>query len=179
MSDAALPQGVVLSALTPHADDRGVFTEIYREEWGLGCAAIQWNAVRNEPDVLRGVHVHRNHDDYLVPVAGKLVIGLHDVRPDSPTSGLSAMVTIDSAAPHGIVVPTGVAHGFYSPDGGMHIYAVSHYWNMADEMGCRYDCPELGLDWPTTTPKLSDRDRDAGTYAAMVAEWSGSPHPAA
>ncbi len=65
-----LPEGVVLTALTPHADDRGVFTELFRECWPTAIRPIQWNVVSSKAGVLRGVHVHVRHDDYLTVASG-------------------------------------------------------------------------------------------------------------
>ena len=82
-----LPAGVEARRLQPHADDRGVFTELFRESWGVGVAPAQWNVVRSGQNVLRGVHVHWRHADYLTVVSGRATIGLHDLRDDSDTSG--------------------------------------------------------------------------------------------
>jgi dTDP-4-dehydrorhamnose 3,5-epimerase len=51
------------------------------------------------------------------------------------------------------------------------VYAVDHYWNLADELGCRWDDPELGLAWPTTDPLLSPRDAAAPSYAEMARDF--------
>lgn len=170
----SLPEGVVVRALTPNRDARGVFTEVHRDEWGLDCKPVQWNLVRSEAGVLRGVHVHRRHQDQIVLVEGTMLLGLHDIRPHSPTRGASAMITLDEERPVAVVVPVGVAHGFYFPDASVHIYAVSEYWNAEDELGCRFDNPKLALNWPTRSPLLSARDADAGSYDDMVAAFVGS-----
>jgi dTDP-4-dehydrorhamnose 3,5-epimerase len=51
------------------------------------------------------------------------------------------------------------------------VYAVSRYWNLDDEIGCRFDCDELGLDWPDQAPLLSERDRQPITYTQMCDAW--------
>jgi dTDP-4-dehydrorhamnose 3,5-epimerase len=68
-------------------------------------------------------------------------------------------------------VPTGVAHGFYFPEPASLCYSVSHYWNMTDEIGCRWDDPALGLNWDVRNPELSPRDTTAGTAKAMTDEF--------
>ena len=50
-----LPDGVEFRGLEPHADSRGVFTELFRETWDLPVTPAQWNVVRSEANVLRGV----------------------------------------------------------------------------------------------------------------------------
>lgn len=169
VSFSALPQGVSVRALVPHEDDRGAFTEIFREEWELDIAPLQWNAVRSEAGTLRGVHLHLRHGDYLVVVAGRATIGLHDMRPGSPTGGTVTTVEMTGENPAGITIPVGVAHGFYFHEPSLHIYAVTHYFDPADELGCRFDDPDLAIQWPEAPRLVSERDSSAGTFAELAA----------
>ena len=166
-----LPDGVELHPLKANADSRGVFTELFRDSWGLGVAPVQWNAVRSGSNVLRGVHAHWRHADYLTVVGGRAAIGLHDLREGSPTEGVGAVVELDAEAPAGLSIPPGVAHGFYFHEPSLHVYAVSHEWDPEDELGCRWDDPELDLAWPCSAPLLSDRDRGLGPLSALRGSW--------
>lgn len=167
MSAAELPEGVRIVPLTPHADERGVFTEIFRDEWEAGMRPVQWNAVRSEAGVLRGVHAHPRHDDYLTLPVGRATIGLCDLRPGSPTDGLATCVTLSEREPAGIVIPHGVAHGFLFHERSLHVYAVSHTWDPADELGCRWDDPDLAIPWPQAPARISERDAALGDLAAL------------
>lgn len=162
-----MPLGSVLRALEPHEDERGSFTELFRQEWGLGVEPIQWNAVRSEAGVLRGVHVHLRHSDYLTVPVGRATIGLRDLRPSSPTFGLTATVELGEAQPTALTIPPGVAHGFYFHVPSLHVYAVSHYWDKSDELGCRWDDPALGFLWPEEPRLLSTRDAGLGPLSAL------------
>jgi dTDP-4-dehydrorhamnose 3,5-epimerase len=170
-----LPAGVTLVALTPHADERGVFTELYRSSWEPGVEPVQWNAVRSEANVLRGVHVHRRHTDYLTVVSGSATIGLHDLRPGSPTEGVGTTVRLEPGEPAALVIPAGVAHGFYFHEPSIHVYAVSHEFDPADELGCRWDDPELAIAWPCVEPFTSRRDHELGPLAELREAWSHAP----
>jgi dTDP-4-dehydrorhamnose 3,5-epimerase len=86
------------------------------------------------------------------------------------------MLTLDAAEPMAITIPPGVCHGFYFPVPSTLVYAVSAYWNPRDELGCRFDCAELGLQWPGAAPRLSDRDREAGSYRQMCDAFSERLH---
>ena len=81
-----LPQGVTLSVLKTHADPRGTLTEIFREDWAAGFSPRQWNVSHSHANVLRGLHLHLRHQDYLVLLQGRMSIALYDARPASPTS---------------------------------------------------------------------------------------------
>jgi dTDP-4-dehydrorhamnose 3,5-epimerase len=166
-----LPDGVSLIHLTPHGDDRGVFTELYRVSWDTGVSPNQWNAVRSEKNVLRGVHAHHTHIDYLTLLIGRATIGLHDLRPGSPTAGLGAIVDMDAGVPTALVIPVGVAHGFYFHEPSMHVYAVSHEFDPADELGCRWDDSDLDIDWPCEAPLLSPRDEGLGPLTELRSAW--------
>ncbi len=162
-----LPHGVVWRELTTHADDRGDLTELFRAEWHEAPAPIQWNFVRSGANVLRGVHAHPRHDDYLIVLHRRMVLGLKDLRRDSPTHDLGAMVELDGEHLSAILIPHGVGHGFYFPSEALYIYAVNRYWDRSDELRCRWDDPALGLKWPSDSPVLSEADRTAGTLSAM------------
>lgn len=159
MAVTTLPHGVALHPFTVHADERGTLSEIFRDEWPTGVRPLQWNFVRSAPGVLRGVHLHVHHTDYLIVLEGCATIGLVDLRPGSPTERLATTVDLVGSEPRAIVIPPGVAHGFYFDVPSLHLYAVDHYWSPADELGCRYDDPGLGLRWPATPKLVSERDR--------------------
>ena len=166
-----LPRGVTLHRLEPHADDRGVFTELFRESWELPVKPVQWNIVQSQANVLRGVHAHVRHLDFLTVVAGRATIALHDLREEAGSEGLAATVELTAADPHAILIPTGVAHGFYFHEPSVHVYSVSHEWDPSDELGCRWDDPDLGIDWPCSEPIVSERDRSAAPLSALRNAW--------
>jgi dTDP-4-dehydrorhamnose 3,5-epimerase len=130
-------------------------------------APVQWNVVRSEPGVLRGVHVHLRHDDYLMVVAGRGLFGLRDMRVKTETPDAVALVELSAEQPATLVIPHGVAHGFYFFEPSITFYAVTHYWNMDDELGCRWDDQSLGIPWPVTEARLSPRDEAAPSFATL------------
>jgi dTDP-4-dehydrorhamnose 3,5-epimerase len=165
-----LPEGVGLRPLDPHADERGVFTELHRIEWETGVAPVQWNLVHSAAGVLRGVHVHPRHDDYLVVVAGRATVGLRDLRDGAPEDGRACCLELDGGSPAAITIPHGVAHGFYFHEPSIHIYAVSHYWDTSDELGCHWADPDLGIPWPARGPRVSARDEALLSLAELRLE---------
>jgi dTDP-4-dehydrorhamnose 3,5-epimerase len=157
-----------LVALRTHRDARGDLTELYRDDW-VAERPVQWNLVNARPNTLRGVHVHVRHADYLVPVAGTFLVGLCDLRADSPTFMQTRMVELSSTAPALLKVPPGVAHGFYFARETVFTYGVTSYWDpVHDEMGCRWNDPALGMRWPADDPLLSERDATAPSCANLL-----------
>jgi dTDP-4-dehydrorhamnose 3,5-epimerase len=165
-----LPDGVALLPLTMNRDSRGSFTELFRVEWDTGLSPVQWNAVNSEPGTLRGVHLHIRHDDYLTVLKGRACVGLRDLRRDSPTEGLSVLVELTEDPLTALLIPHGVAHGFYFPEPSLHLYAVTKYWDVDDELACHWADPDLGISWPAEPTNVSERDATAQSLAELLDE---------
>jgi dTDP-4-dehydrorhamnose 3,5-epimerase len=163
-----LPAGVEVRDLRLHPDHRGSFMEAFRREWAIGVDPVQWNIVNGEPGAMRGVHVHPRHTDFIVPLAGTSTVGVADIRPDSPTRGLAATIALDAEAPAAVTIPNGVAHGLLTHERSIHVYAVSHPWDPADEIPCRWDDPALGIDWPESARHLSEQDASAPPLSEVL-----------
>ena len=120
---------------------------------------LQWNVVKSNAKVLRGVHVHVKHADYLVLASGRALVGMQDLRKGSPTFNEAMHVELAGSTNIALSIPPGIAHGFYFYEPSIHVYAVSHYWNLDDELGCRFDDEGLNINWPDMSPVFSERDR--------------------
>jgi dTDP-4-dehydrorhamnose 3,5-epimerase len=151
---------VVVVELTSHADDRGSVAEVYRQSW-LPAAApvVQANLSISRPGVLRGLHFHREQSDYWIPVAGTAFVGLFDLRRGSPTAGAKAELRIGDEARRALLIPPGVAHGFYAESDLRLLYFVDAYYTGGDEFGLAWNDPAVGIDWPSREPVLSERDQ--------------------
>ena len=163
---------MILRDLAVHADDRGALQEVYRADWTPSDPFFQWNLVRSRGNVLRGVHVHPRHCDYLHVIDGEMPVGIHDLRPEDPAERRSGFVSMTGDRPQTLYLPAGVCHGFWFAQRTVYVYGLSVTWAMSEELGCRYDDPALGLDWPAATPLLAPRDAaPALDYSAMREAW--------
>lgn len=172
MSTPILPMGVRLNHLKMHQDSRGVFTEVFREEWDSTVRPIQWNLVKSQKNVLRGVHVHVKHYDYLVLLEGHMSVGLHDMREESTTKGLSSLISLKSSQFQSLTIPPGVLHGFFFYESSLLLHAASEYWDGSDEFDCHWLDPELNIPWGVTTANLSQRDVSAQSFKALQDQLS-------
>ena len=174
--------GVRVIRPAPIEDHRGSLVEICRLSWLGDVTIVQWNVVTSGPGVLRGMHWHNLHWDLIAAVQGRLVVGLTDLRIDSPTELVSELIEVEAEEPAGVLIPPGVAHGFFSPEGSIVLYGVSRYWDPADELGVRFDDPALSLDWPLPPdgPVLSERDASQPplSSAGERPRGRGEPEPA-
>jgi dTDP-4-dehydrorhamnose 3,5-epimerase len=163
-----LPLGVYLRPLHTNRDGRGSLTEIFRASWETAVEAMQWNYVESEANVLRGVHVHVKHSDFLILLRGRASIGLRDLRRGSPTEGMTAMIEMHGDEHHSLTIPPGVAHGFYFHERSTHVYAVTQYWESSDELGCYWADPGLEINWPDVAPLISERDAALPSLRELV-----------
>ncbi len=175
MLDFALPSNTEIRPLHQHKDVRGELYEFHRASWTDKGAFPQWNILRSKANVLRGVHVHMIRWDYMQLVEGEMLLGLHDLRPENPADRISIVTRVSADEPVAIVVPPGVCHGFWFTRPSSLIIGLSDEWDTGDELGCRYDDPGLGLDWPAGEPILLPRDAaPARDYGTLRADWFAS-----
>ena len=164
----ALPNGVKLLPLETHRDERGSLTELFRTSWVTGIDVVQWNYVASAKEVLRGVHLHIKHEDYLILLSGHATIGVRDLRSESTTRGVTALIDLNGSEGRALTIPPGVAHGFYFHEPSIHIYGVSEFWDEQDELGCYWADPELGISWPNPAPIISARDAALPSLRELV-----------
>jgi dTDP-4-dehydrorhamnose 3,5-epimerase len=158
--------GVVRYAVEPYSDERGDIVEVFRAPLLPDFQPAQWNVMRSGCNVLRGFRCHVRHTDLLMVATGSAFLGLADLRAGSPSEGISEMIELEPAT-EVVLIPPGVGHGLYFPEQTMLVEGVSRTWSIDDEFGCRWDDPDLHLDWSCVDPVISDRDRNAGTLAGL------------
>ena len=124
--------------------------------------------VRSHRGVLRGAYAHPCADAQLAIVEGAAMLGLHDLRPSSPTYGRS--LTLDLGDRHefaAVRLPAGVAYAIWCTTATVHALSTGRAIEPADEFACRWDDPGLGFAWQPADPLLSVRDARAGSLNAM------------
>lgn len=155
----------MLRPLTVHADARGSVRESYRASWFPDVPPIV-QVVHSEsgPGVLRGLHSHKQQHDIWHFTAGRAFVQLYepvwdelDARWYGPGETL--------------VIPPGVAHGFYTPEGCTLIYLLTSEWDGSDEF--EFDALDPlypgAAEWPSGPYVRSPRDLEAPPFL----EWVG------
>ncbi len=170
--------GVKFAQLKVWADDRGKFLETFRQEWfpERSWNVVQTNCSYSRAGVLRGLHYHHNQVDYWFVPQGTIRVGLADLRPGSPTLGASQTLEIGENNRIGVFVPVGVAHGFLTLTDAVLTYLVDNYYDGADELGVAWNDPDLSVDWGTSDPYLSDRDRNNPWFKDLPASRLPRPY---
>ena len=156
-------------------DDRGRFTEIFREEWVPDARKmVQVNRSESKANVLRGMHYHLFQADYWYVTHGHAFIALFDFRAASKTAEKTETLEIKEGDDRGIYIPPGVAHGFYAVTDTTLLYMVDQYFDGTDELGFAWDDPAVGVPWPPVEgtpdgrPILSGRDMSNPSLRDLV-----------
>ncbi len=142
---------VVIKPLVTHADDRGYFREILRDDDNLLRRFGQTAVTKTYPGVIKAFHWHKDQDDLWYVADGMARVVLYDRRPDSPTHGETQVIYAGEDNPVLIYIPSGVAHG-YQVLGNKPVllfYHVTKSYNPAnpDEERIPFDDPTIGFDW--------------------------------
>lgn len=169
--------GVILFLPSPHRDERGLFTRTFDAaiacDAGLNPAAfVQDSQSRSHRGVLRGLHGRSGRgESKLVRCAhGAVYDVIVDARPGSPTFGAHAAFRLDDADFAHLYVPAGLLHGFQALTEVADVcYRIDRPHDPAEDIGVRYDDPELGIRWPLPVSAISPRDATAGSFACLRA----------
>ena len=163
--ETSLP-GVLVVKPRVFADPRGFFMETYRENvlaaFGIAERFVQDNHSRSSRGVLRGLHYQlRNPQAKLCRVAGGEVLDIAvDIRVGSPTFGKWVSVLLSGDNQYQLYIPKGFAHGFVVlSETADFLYKCSDYYDASDDRGVLWNDPEIGIDWQTPAPILSDKDQ--------------------
>lgn len=154
-------------------DERGTIAEIYRGDWGELLPAMKnLTLQRSAANVLRGMRLHRRHDEIVIGGIGVTKIGLLDMRPASPTHLAADVVDIPDGIIAGVFIPAGVLHGVYSVTETVHVEGRTTLWDPDDESGCTWDSPGLQIPWELPNPIVRKRASDPDGFGALLALMS-------
>jgi len=159
---------IILIEPTIHGDHRGFFMESYNESTananGIHYRFIQDNhSLSVEVGVLRGLHYQlapKAQAKLIRVTAGAIFDVVVDIRKGSPTFGQWEGFVLSAANKHQLLVPQGFAHGFCTLEPNTEVqYKVDEYYSPEHDRGIAWNDPALAIDWPTSTPILSEKDR--------------------
>lgn len=160
---------VVLCEPTVHGDDRGYFSETFRQDkldefLGFKINFCQDNESKSSFGVLRGLH-------YQLPpfaqtklvrvIKGEVLDVAVDVRKGSPTFGQHVAVTLTEQNKKQLLVPRGFAHGFVVlSEEAIFAYKVDNYYSPECDRGIAFNDPALAIDWQLEASKLQLSAKD-------------------
>ena len=148
------------------ADERGFFMETYkRSEFaalGIGEIFVQVNRSKSPKGILRGLHYQKQpkaQGKLVQALAGEIFDVAADIRRGAPTFGRTVVIKLSSENKRMLYVPAGFAHGFCVVSDEAEVsYMTTVEYAPECEAGICWNDPDLAIDWPVTTPQLSNRD---------------------
>ena len=157
--------GVLIIEPAVYSDSRGFFMETYNrrryQDLGLAADFVQDNFSFSVSGTLRGLHYQDPHPQAkLVQVLdGEIFDVAVDIRKDSPTFGQWIGAHLSRENKRQFFIPEGFAHGFeVLSKTAMFTYKCSDFYAPECEKGVIWNDPDIGIEWATTSPILSDRD---------------------
>lgn len=158
--------GVFILNTKVHTDDRGYFTEIYKQEFLNKQIPrinfIQHNESMSKIGVLRGLHFQKApyQQSKLVRVVKGLVQDvIVDLRKDSSTFGKHESFLLSDKNKKQLFIPKGFAHGYLTlSNEAIFSYLVDNPYSKEHEDGIRYNDPSLAIKWMYEDIYVSERD---------------------
>ena len=162
-------QGLVIVEPRVFTDERGYFFESWNRDvfamTGIPSGFVQDNQSASIKNVLRGLHfqVPPHEQGKLVRVlTGSVLDVAVDLRKDEPTYGQHFKMVLSAKDKKMLYIPPGFAHGFLTlEDNSIFFYKCTRAYHAPSDRSLRWNDPGLGIDWETTNPILSDKDRHA------------------
>ena len=175
VSATELPE-VLLVEPDIHGDARGFFLETWRvdryRKAGVGAEFVQDNVSRSMCGVLRGLHLQhpQGQGKLLQVVDGEAFDVAVDVRRGSERFGRWVGATLSGDNHHQLWIPPGFAHGFcVTADHAVFSYKCTAVYSPETEFSVAWDDPAIGIEWPVSSPTLSDKDRNAPRLSELAA----------
>lgn len=149
----SLIEGVKYKRLKVYPDERGVLTEIFRnddedfmgEKFGELITSVCY------PGAVKGWHIHSVQTDRLAVISGMAKIVLYDGRADSPTKGVINEFFAGERNPIFLLVPPGVYHGLKAigdqPAITLGLPTETYIYDKPDEFRVHPHSGEIPYDW--------------------------------
>lgn len=170
-------KGMLVIDVEVFGDQRGYFMETYNQkafsDAGYDFEFVQDNQSKSRKGVLRGLHLQVNNPQ------GKLVrcirgevfdVGV-DLRKGSETFGKWHGEILSEENKKQLFIPEGFAHGFLVlSDEAEFCYKCTRLYDPTDELGIRFDDPDINVQWPEISCDyvLSAKDLKQPSFREVV-----------
>ncbi len=164
--------GVYIVEPRVFGDERGWFFESFSRikikdiAPEMDCDFVQDNhSYSKEKGVLRGIHYQETpmtQAKLVRCVAGAVLDVAVDLRKGSPTYKQWVLVELSSENKRQLFLPRGFGHGFVTLTTDVEfVYKTDNYYSYEHDRSILWSDSEIGIDWGTTNPILSEKDAKA------------------
>lgn len=169
-------QGVFEINLSPIGDSRGFFMRTYDldlfKNFGLHREWLQENHSRSvSKHIIRGLHCQQypfSETKLIRCIRGSIFDVAVDLRKESPTYGMWVGAELSEENKKMLYIPRGFAHGFYTlTEISEVVYKVDNVYSKEHEVGIIWNDKDIAIQWPKSTPILSEKDKNNITFEAF------------
>ena len=164
--ETALPEVKVIEP-TYFIDNRGYFSETYSRrtlvEYGIAAEFVQDNhSLSLRKGTIRGIHFQNNpkaQGKLVRCIRGQILDFAVDLRRGSPTFKQWISVELSAENRKQVWIPRGFGHGLITLEDNCEVqYKVDEFYCPEYDRGIAWNDPEIGIDWGTDAPVLSEKD---------------------
>ena len=151
-------------------DKRGYFKELLRDreiKTKFPFVVMSYS----KKNVIRGLHLQTKESQgkFISVIKGKIFDVAIDLRKKSKTFGKYFSTFIDEKNSKSIYIPPGFAHGFQAlGEENYVIYSCTKYRNIKSEISINPLDKDLKIKWPKKNKIISDKDKFAPSYSAIL-----------
>ena len=162
-------EGVYILEPRVFGDERGWFMETYskiKTPEIAACDFVQDNhSYSKEKGILRGIHFQNGEHaqaKLVRCIRGAVLDVAVDLRKGSPTYMQWEAVELSAENKRQLFIPRGFGHGFLTLTEDVEfVYKTDNYYNYESDRSIIWNDPDIGVDWGTENPVLSEKDSSA------------------
>ncbi len=161
-------EGVYILEPRVFGDERGWFMETYSKikTPEIACDFVQDNhSYSKEKGILRGIHFQNGEHaqaKLVRCIRGAVLDVAVDLRKGSPTYMQWEAVELSAENKKQFFIPRGFGHGFLTLTEDVEfVYKTDNYYNYESDRSIIWNDPDIGVDWGTENPVLSEKDSSA------------------
>ena len=161
-------QGACIIEPQVFGDSRGWFMETYSriKTPQITCEFVQDNhSLSAKKGTLRGIHFQyppMEQAKLVRCVKGSIMDYAIDLRPGSKTYKHWISAELSAENKKQLLIPRGFGHAFITlTDDAEVLYKADNYYSPENDGAVLWSDPDLGVDWGTDDPILSDKDKKA------------------
>ena len=161
-------EGVYIIEPRVFGDERGWFMETYSK---IKTPEIDRDFVKDnhsyskEKGILRGIHFQNGEHaqaKLVRCIRGAVLDVAVDLRKGSPTYMQWEAVELSAENKKQLFIPRGFGHGFLTLTEDVEfVYKTDNYYNYESDRSIIWNDPDIGVDWGTENPVLSEKDSSA------------------
>jgi len=160
--------GIKVSEITKHLDERGSFSEIFRQDWPnfieTDDKILQANLSYSHPGIIRAWHKHlRGQVDYFITIKGTIKICAYDDKEDSATRGQLDEIISTGDKLQCVRIPGFYYHGYkvMGKEPALLVYLTTRLYDYKNP-----DEPRIAWDDPSVIDPRTKKPYD----------WNALPH---